>query len=360
SRGIDRVDQVLAAAAGAVRAAGGSPFVLAAMGSHGGATEAGQLAVLAGYGVTEQSVGCPVVACTDVRQIALLPGGIPVYCNRMACDADGVLVVNRVKPHTILTGVQGSGLMKMMAVGLGGPRGADTLHQAGLAQYLLPAARAVRDALPVVGGLAVVENSFDRICAVEAVPPQEMESADARLLQRARALFPSIPFDPIDVLVVCRMGKNLSGAGMDPNVIGMHRRLGGVPDRHIDRIAVLDLTAESHGNAIGVGMADVITERLRAKIDWDVTRTNGLTSGFFNGIKLPVALPSDRDAIAACLKGFPPNHVRVVLIRDTAHLDRLWVSAPLASEAAGRERLRVAQHPVPWRFTAGGELVPPP
>ncbi|MBI3946906.1 MAG: DUF2088 domain-containing protein [Armatimonadetes bacterium] len=359
SRGIDRIDAVLSAVAEWVRAAGARPFILAAMGSHGGATEAGQRQVLAGYGITEERVGCPVETDTDVERVGETAEGIPVLCSRKACAADGLIVVNRVKPHTILTGDQGSGLMKMMAIGLGGPRGADAIHAGGLTAHLLPCARVLLRRLPVLFGVAVVENAFDRVCDIEAVAPAHFEEADRRLLARTRALLPSIPFDPVDVLVVCRMGKNISGAGMDPNVIGMYRRLGGVPDRSIERIVVLDLTAESHGNAIGVGMADVTTERLARAIDWAATRANGLTSTFFGGIKLPVALPSDRDAIAAAARGFPPDRIRLAVIEDTAHLDRMYVSAALAREGAGRERLRVSTEATPMEFSPAGELLRP-
>lgn len=357
SRGIDHIAALLRAAAGWVRSRGGEPFVLAAMGSHGGAADAGQLAVLRGYGITEEAVGCPVRACTRSRQVGVLPDGTPLFASEAACEADAIVVVNRVKPHTILTGTQGSGLMKMIAIGLGGPAGADTLHAAGLAATVLPAARALLGRLPVRCALAIVENAFDRVCAVEAVLPEEMEAADARLLARARALLPGIPFDPIDVLVVRRMGKDISGAGMDPNVIGMHRRLGGAPEREIRRIVALDLTAGSHGNAVGVGMADVITERLRAKIDWPATYANGLTSGFLAGIKCPVALPTDREALGAALKGFRTERVRLVIIEDTAHLERMRVSVALLPEAKQDERRVVEPAGAPLAFGAVGELL---
>ncbi|NLC57079.1 MAG: DUF362 domain-containing protein [Armatimonadetes bacterium] len=360
SRGIDRIAVLLRAVADHVRACGAEPFLLAAMGSHGGGTAAGQRAVLAGYALTPEVVGCPVEAATEAREIGCTPEGVPVMCSRPACEADGIILVNRVKPHTILTGSQGSGLMKMAAIGLGGPAGANLIHAHGLAATLLPSARVVLQQLPILCGVAVVENAFDRICTLEALPPAAIEAADARLLAQARTLLPGIPFDPIDLLVVRRIGKNLSGTGMDPNVIGLHRRLGGTPTRHIDRIVALDLTPESHGNAIGVGMADLITERLRAKIDWESTAANGLTSGFFAGIKLPLALPHDRAAIAAALKGFDPERVRLVIIEDTAHLARLHVSAALAAEARQNEQLAVAAGPLPLAFSAEGDLLPFP
>ena len=359
SRGIDRIPEILAAVAAWVRERGGDPFVLAAMGSHGGSTDAGQAQVLHSYGITEDAVGCPVRACVRSRPVGALPDGTPALAGDLACEAEGIVVVNRVKPHTILTGAQGSGLMKMIAIGLGGPAGADGIHERGLAAALLPTARILLRHLPVLFGLSLVENAFDRVCAIEAVLPEAFEESDGRLLRRARALLPGIPFDPVDLLVVRRMGKNISGAGMDPNVIGMHRRLGGAPDRHIERIVALDLTDETHGNAIGVGMADIITERLKARIDWPATYANGLTSGFLAGIKCPVALPTDRDVLAVGLRGFPPEKARVVLIADTAHLDRLFVSGALLADARSDERLEVSEAPAPLQFGPAGELTAP-
>jgi len=359
SRGIDRIADILRAAAAFARQRGCEPFILAAMGSHGGSTAEGQLEVLREYGITESSVGCPVRACVEAVEVGRTPAGTPVFCSRLAREVDGVLLVNRAKPHTILTGALGSGLMKMAAIGLGGPRGADAIHAAGLPENVIPAARVLLERLPILGGVGIVENAADHVCALEAVPPGEIEDADRRLLARARALLPTIPFDPIHVLVVRRMGKNLSGTGMDPNVIGMHRRLGGPPERRIDRIVALDLTPESHGNAIGVGMADLITARLRDAVEWQATYANGLTSGFFAGIKLPVALPTDREAVAAAVKGFAPETLRLVVIEDTAHLERIHVSRALLPDARAQERLAVAEAPSPLRFTPEGMLAPP-
>lgn len=359
SRGIDRIDILLRAVAESVRSAGGQPFLLAAMGSHGGATEQGQREVLAGYGITEDRVGCPVETSTVVKQVGETSDGIPVVCTEKACTADGIVVVNRVKPHTILRGEQGSGLMKMLAIGLGGPKGAEILHGYGLTTHLLASARVLLQRLPVLFGVAVVENAFHRLRTIEVVPPSRFEEADQRLLKQARALLPHIPFDPVDVLLVCQMGKDVSGAGMDPNVIGMHRRLGGAPDRNIERIVVLDLTNASHGNAIGVGMADVVTERLVKKIDWAVTRANGLTSAFFTGLKLPVAFPSDQEAIAAAMKGFAGERIRLVLIRDTACLERMYVSSVLAQEARQQVGLHVSDRALFMKFNQDGQLICP-
>jgi hypothetical protein len=305
------------------------------MGSHGGATAEGQRAVLASYDITEERVGCPVVCDMDTVSLGHTAEGIPVYTDRAAYEADAIILVNRVKPHSILTGDLGSGLMKMAGIGMGKAIGADSIHLLGVEKHLIPVARVVLAHAPVRLGLAIVENSRDQTWKIEGVPPGSIEEADRRLLTEARALLPDIPFDPIDVLIVNVMGKNFSGTGMDPNVIGMHRRIGGLPQRHIGRIVVLDLSPESHGNAHGIGMADIITQQLRDKIDWQATYTNGLTAGWLSGGKLPITCSTAQNAVALAMKPFDNRHARVVRVYDTAHLEEMWVSQALLNEIPG-------------------------
>lgn len=350
SRGIDRIPEVTRAAVDAVRAAGGEPFVVAAMGSHGGATDAGQREVLAGYGITGESMGCPLSTAMDAVPLGQTESGYTLYCDRAAFEADGVILLNRIKPHSILVGDLGSGLLKILAIGLGKQVGADSIHSQGLQEHFLPAARLALSKVRVVAGVALVENSFDRLAHVEAVPPEDLEEADRRLLVRARDYLPNIPFDPLDVLVVGRIGKDISGAGMDPNVVGMHRRLGGPPGREIRRIVALDVSDGSHGNVIGVGMADIVTERLLSKADWEAAYTNALTSDFLWGVKRPIAAPDDETAVRLALRPFDPATLRFVAVPDTAHLDSLWVSEALAARAAGDGRLVADGPPAPLRF----------
>ncbi|MBI3953160.1 MAG: DUF2088 domain-containing protein [Chloroflexi bacterium] len=356
SRGIHRIAEVTRAMVDWLRGRGAQPFVVPAMGSHGGASAQGQLEVLASYGITEAAMGCPVHSSMEAVEVGATPSGYKVYCDRYAFESDGIVLVNRVKPHTILVGELGSGLLKMLAIGLGKQAGADSIHQRGLQENFLLAARLALGRVPVRLGLALVENSFDHLARLEAVLPGQIEEADRRLLELARAYLPTIPFDPLDVLIVLQMGKNISGAGMDPNVIGMHRRLGGPPTREIGRIAALDLTPESHGNAIGVGMADLITARLQGKIDFYATAVNAVTSGFLGGVKLPLALRTDREAIALALKPYDPARVRAVVVRDTAHLDTLWLSEPLAHEARQTPNVVVEGGPFELAFDGEGGL----
>jgi hypothetical protein len=347
SRGIAHIAAITAAVVCEVRRLGAEPFVVAAMGSHGGATREGQRAVLSSYGITEEQVDCPIVSDMETVCLGHTADGVAAYIDRAAYEADAIILVNRVKPHSILTGDLGSGLLKMAGIGLGKATGADSIHLLGVERHLLPVARLVLDKAPIVLGLAIVENARDETWKIACALPTDMEAADRRLLAEARRLLPTIPFDPIDVLIVERMGKNFSGTGMDPNVIGMHRRIGGAVQRDIRRIVVLDLSPESHGNAHGVGMADIITARLRDKIDWNATYTNGLTADFLGGGKLPLTCATAREAILLALKPFPAEQARVAWIRDTAHLQDIWVSPALLAERERWPHLEQCSSPQP-------------
>ena len=332
SRGITNIAEIVRAVIEEVRALDAQPLVVAAMGSHGGATAQGQREVLAGYGVTEESAGCPVVSSMETVWLGDTAEGFAVYVDKAAYESDAIVLLNRVKPHSVLTGELGSGLMKMAAIGLGKQRGADSIHTKGLQANLLPAARMVLERAPVALGIAIMENGAGQTRKLETAARDGIEAMDKRLLAEARARLPNIPFDPLDVLIVDSIGKNFAGTGMDPNVIGMHRRLGGPPEREIRRIVALDLSEQSHGNANGVGMADIITRRLRDKIDWHATYTNALTAGFPAGAKLPIPCLTERDAVALAVQGLDPAAVRAVRISDTAHLGSMWVSEALLAE----------------------------
>ena len=332
SRGITRMPEIIGAVVEEVRQRGGEPFVVAAMGSHGGATSNGQRDVLHEYGITETTLGCQISSSMETICIGETTDQVAVYVDRAAYEADAIILLNRVKPHSILTGNLGSGLMKMAGIGLGKRDGADSIHTRGLAEHLIPVARVVLEQAPVQLGVAIVENALHQPWKIVVVPTAAIEETDQALLAEARAILPNIPFDPIDVLVVDQMGKNFSGTGMDPNVIGMHRRIGGAPERHIRRIVALNLSPESHGNANGVGMADIITQTLHDKIDWHATYTNALTADFLSGVKIPYTCDTVAEAIALACKPFAPETIRAVRISDTTHLQQFWVSQALWQE----------------------------
>jgi hypothetical protein len=350
SRGIAEIARIIAAVVAEVRRLGAEPFVVTAMGSHGGASVDGQRAVLASYGISEDRVGCPIIATMETVVLGKTEQGVNVHFDAAAFRADAIILLNRVKPHSILTGDMGSGMLKIGAIGLGNHIGASSIHTAGLAENLLPVARVVLEKAPIALGIGIVENALDQPWKIEGAPNAQIEEADRRLLAEARAMLPDLPFDPLDVLVIDEIGKNISGTGMDPNVIGMHRRNGGPPARQIARIVALRLSPESHGNGNGVGMADIITRELRDAIDWPITWANALTADFLEGLKLPIACPTPRDAVGIAVRMHDPLQVRLCRIRDTAHLEELWVSTALLDEVRANPRLELLSEPEDLRF----------
>lgn len=357
SRGISSYAEVVGAVIEAVRAAGAEPFVVPAMGSHGAATAEGQREVLEAAGM--HAFGAPILSSLDTVQIGTTPDGMPVMWDTYAAAADGVIVVNRVKAHTAFRGRWESGLFKMIAVGLGKARGADLIHAHGIKTAMPAAARVAIAAKPVLAGVAIVENGVHTPARVEVISGDCIETEEPRLLELARALQPHLPFESLDLLVVEQMGKDISGTGMDTNVIGMWRRNGGVRSPDIRCLAVLDLTPASHGNATGIGMADLVPQRLVDLVDWDATYTNCLAARNFAGAKRPATLPTDRDVLAAGLAGMDGLTARVAIIKNTLSLDTIWVSPALLDEVRRHGRLHVLGESAEVRFDDCGQLVPP-
>ena len=363
SRGVANVDRIVAGVVRTVRSLGGDAFVVPAMGSHGGGTAEGQAQILAELGVTEARVGAPVRSSMAVERIGQTDDGMPVYCDRNALSSDAIVVVNRVKKHTDINAPIESGLLKMISIGLGKRAQADLIHAygaPGLRRYIPLVARVTLARAPIALGLATLENGYEETAELHAFEPEEIEAGERRLLARNKRLLPRLPFDEIDVLIVERMGKEISGTGMDTNVLGRYR-IPGEPEPRRPRIKfvlVLDLTDASHGNAIGVGLADLTTERLVAKIDRPATYVNGITSGFLERAKVPITLPTDRDALETALSRLSPprrERPRIARIRDTLHLAEFAVSRPLLEEA--RARLEVIGDALPLAFDADGSLV---
>lgn len=354
SRGIRNIVPILHTSIAWLRDAGAEPFVVPAMGSHGGATAAGQVQVLNSLGITEETMGCPILATMDVVTAGHLDDSdhTPVSLDRRAAEADGILVVNRVKPHTSFTAAIESGLAKMIAVGLGNRAGAETVHRdgvVGLRNRIVPMAQQVVARGTVLAGLAILEDAYEQTADIVAVPPGEIGGAgETALLERSRTLLARLPFDALDVLVVEEMGKDKSGTGMDTNVIG-RLRIPGEPEPASPRIRIvvaLDLSDASHGNAAGMGLADIITAQLASKVNLVATYTSHLTAGLI-GVQraaLPITLPTEHDAIAMAIRvcGQPdPAAVRLVRIRNTLLLDELLVSDALLPEVAALPHLEV-------------------
>jgi hypothetical protein len=347
SRGVANYTGILATVVEEVKKAGGEPFLVPSMGSHGGATPEGQLEALRSLDITPETVGAPIRSSMEVDEVGRLSSGTPVYVDRNALKANGIIVVGRVKPHTDFKGEIESGLMKMIAIGLGKQKGAEMIHwhrSDGYHKVMPEAARLIMEKTPILLGLAVLENARHEVAVVKALEPEEIEEEEKKLLKEAKELMARIPFKEIDVLIVEEIGKNISGTGMDTNVIGRFWLPGEVEPRapEIKRIVVLNLTEETHGNAIGIGLADITTKRVVSQIDYDSTYVNCLTAGHIETAKTPLFLPNDRDAIAMALRTCGPidaERARVVRIRNTLNLERFWVSESLAETVASDPEL---------------------
>ena len=363
SRGVSGIGEIVAALVEVLKEAGARPFVVPAMGSHGASTAEGQARVLAHLGVSEEGVGCPVRATMEAVKIGETPAGVEVYMDGYAHEADAVVVVNRVKPHTSFRGSVESGPTKMLAIGLGKQRGALSVHAAGwsnIHETIPQAARVAVEGGKVAFGLAVVENADEEPCRIAAVPAEGLEEAEAPLLEEAKRNLARLPFEELDVLVVDEIGKNISGIGADPNVTGRYHSPYASGGPNIERMVFLDLTDETGGNANGLGMADVVTERLAAKVDRPATYLNALTAAAPQSVKTPMVMPTDRAAISAALlscAGTSPPEARLVRIKNTLKLRRMWVSEKLLEEAQGDERLLVLEEPRPIDFDEEDSLL---
>ena len=364
SRGIAGIDRIARSAVDVLKDLGFRPFVVAAMGSHGGGTAEGQRAMLAEFGVTESALGCPIRSEMDTTILGTNSFGLPIHFDKNALEADGIVLLNRIKPHTSFTGRYESGLLKMLTIGLGKHQGAEQVHKLGLPGLLklLPEVGAFLLArTPVALGIALLENAEEKTAKVVGVEPEDLLEVEPRLLDEARTLMARLPFDQIDVLIVGELGKNYSGTGLDPNVIGRQRveTMPDLPRPIVTRLAVLDLSVETRGNATGIGLADLTTDRLVAAIDPKPMRVNCMTSNFLTRARVPLSLPTDRDVLAACLDTcwrIDPAEARMVLIPNTLELAHLWVTKPLADEVEANPDLVFESDFRPIPFAIDGTL----
>lgn len=332
SRGIDNIVAITAAVVDFCKERGAQPFAIPAMGSHGGATAQGQLAVLHSLGITEASIGCPIRATMETVRIGFTDEQEPVYIDRYAAEADGIIVINRIKPHTSFRGTYESGLMKMMAIGLGKQRGAETCHAEGFPQMHkkvpLFGGAILRNA-PVLFGLGILENAFDHTAQLHALTPEQILSQEPKLLQEAFRLMPSLGFTQCDVLIVDEIGKNISGCGMDPNISGVFATPGMTGGVQAKRRCILSLSPETHGNGYGMGAADAITRRLFDQLDLEQIYPNSITSTSLGFSKIPIIMPNDRAAIALCIRtcnGIDKAAPKIIRIRNTLALSQLEIS----------------------------------
>ena len=366
SRGIANIHEIIRAAVAHLQSLGAAPFIVPAMGSHGGATAAGQQRLIESYGVTESFCGCPIRSSMETVVVCQTAEGFPVHFDRHAFEADHVLVCGRVKPHTDFAGDIESGLMKMMLIGLGKHAGAKVYHRAVLdysfGQIVRSVAAEVLRKCRIVAGLGIVENGYDETARIAAVAPEEFEPREKELLIQAKQLLPRLPFERLDLVLIDEIGKNISGSGMDTNIVGRkfndHEAVDGEFPK-VRRIAVRGLTEATHGNAIGIGLAEFCTTRLVQAIDLPATRVNTLTSGHISAGMLPLDFATDREMIEAALATaglVEPPDARVVWLHNTLELAEIECSAALLAEVAGRDRLSVVSPLRDWPFDAAGNL----
>ena len=363
SRGVAEIPELVRVTVEELKQRQALPFIFPAMGSHGGATGPGQAEVLAHLGVTEASAGCPIISSMEVVEIARLDNGLPIYVDKHASESDGIVVINRIKPHTAFRGPNESGLIKMLAIGLGKQKGAESCHAYGfkhMAVHVPAAARHILARTPVLFGVGTVENAYDKIAKIVVAPAATMIEMDRELLLEAKAALPRICFSPIDVLVIDQIGKDISGDGMDPNITGRYPTPYATGGPEVAKMVVLDLTEKTGGNANGVGTADFTTRRLVKKTDFDAMYANGITSTVVRPNAIPNALACDLDAIRAAIKtanALDIAQIRLVRIKDTLHLGEIMISEALLAEARAQNNITVLSDPFELKFDADGNLV---
>lgn len=363
SRGIANIDRIVKATVKWVNDGGGEPFIIPAMGSHGGATALGQIAVLEGYGISEATMGAPIKSSLEVVELPMGEAPNRVFMDKYAFEADGAVLINRIKPHTDFHGPLESGIIKMCVIGLGKHRQALEIHSfgvQGLRERILPTARQVLKQDKIILGVGIVENAYDETAMIKVINPLDFETMEAVLIKKARANMPYLPIGEIDILVIDEMGKDISGVGIDPNITG---RVGirGESDSDypkIKNIIVCDLTVASQGNAIGMGLADFVTRRFYDKVDLQKTYENVLTSTFFERGKIPIIAKDDRQSLEFALRGCgqtSPEKAKIVRIKNTLKLDELYVSQTVLDEIRAANGIRITGEWVRL-FTETGKL----
>jgi hypothetical protein len=368
SRGINNIALIVKAIVDHVKALGGVPFIVPAMGSHGGGTAEGQREIIEGYGITEDFLGCEIRASMETVIVEMAKQGFPVHFDKHAASADHVIVCGRVKPHTGFVGEVESGLHKMMLIGLGKHAGALVYHRAIIDYSFGEIIRTVADVVlrrcKVLCGVGIVENAYDETGCIEAVPPEKFYERETALLKLARKWLPRLPFNKVDLLVIDEIGKNISGTGMDTNVVGRKYNDHAATEKDdvsCRRIFVRGLTDETHGNACGIGIAEFTNQRTIDQVDIKITRINALTGGHPTAAMLPVAFTTDRESVGAALATvglIEPAKARVIHITNTLHVAEVLVSEAYLPELEGRDDLEVVEGPFDMEFDSSGNLYP--
>ena len=359
SRGIAGIDTITRAVVSSLQELSFDPFIISAMASHGGATDEGQEALLAELGIYQEAMGCPIRASVEVVEIGHLDNGLPVYVDKIGSEADGIVVINRIKTHTAFHSHYESGLVKMIAIGLGNDIGARSCHQLGFGEMgtnIVAMTKIKLEKCPFLFGVAVIEDGCENVSEIEIVPAKEILAREPELLKRSKKNMPSLGVDNLDVLIVDRMGKEISGDGMDPNITGRYQTPYASGGPTINKLAILSVTEKSRGNVIGIGQADICTQRLYKEIDFETTYVNSLVATVTSVARLPMVLATDYDAIRAAIMTcniLDFQDVRLMRIRDTLHLGDLLVSAPLLNDFRDRPEVQIDDTPFEMSFADG-------
>lgn len=360
SRGVANIGLILKTIVGFLKDGGAEPFIVPAMGSHGGASAEGQKALLAGYGITEESMECPIYSSMEVKKIGRLADGREVFIDKTAAEADGIIVVGRIKPHTAFRGPYQSGLMKMMAIGLGKQYGASVCHAEGfqrMAYNVQAFGSAILKYANILCGVGIIENAFDETKKIMVMRREDIESMEPELLKEAEQSMPRILFPSCDVLIVDEIGKNFSGDGMDPNVTGTFATPFATGGIHAERICLLDLSPETHGNGMGTGVASVITTRIFKQLDVNMMYINGMTCKNLNGSRIPCVMTNDKEAIQFCLKTCIQADIlypKIIRIFNSQFVKYMWISEALAEELP--ENVEILSGPEALSFDSEGNL----
>ena len=363
SRGISHYELLLKTIVDFVKSKGAIPFIVPAMGSHGGATAYGQEKMLKNLGIDKKTMGCEIISSMDVVKIGYAHDNLPVYIDKNAYRADGIIIFNRVKMHTSFRGKYESGLIKMISIGLGKRKGADAIHAERfehMADNILACAKVSLEKLNIIGGVCTIENGYDEVADIFVLDKNEILQKEPQILQKSKSLMPRIYLDDIDVLIVKEIGKNISGTGMDTNVIGRFHTKAASGGPNITKVGILDLSNESLGNANGVGLSDFATKKLYNKINFDYTYLNALTSTEPNSIKLPMILDNDELVIKACAKTcgiLDSNKIKLVIIENTKNLNELYMSKVAYDSVVEKNKVEIISNEKEISFDEEGNLI---
>lgn len=363
SRGIPHLDEIVLTTIQWLKARGASPFIVPAMGSHGSACAEGQTAIVNSYGITEERMGVPILSTMEVTRLGTLDDGTPVYCDRYASEADGLILLNKIKPHTDFKGRYESGLAKMMAIGLGNHKGASMFHMMGMhtfSQRLPKVAEVFLEKLPILFGIGVVQNAYDDLCVLEVIPSDVLLEREAALLDIAKSRMGKFLFDDIDVLIVDEIGKNISGAGLDPNVVGRNFSRNIHDVLHLQKLFIRGLTEETHHIGIGISLADITTRRCLNSIDFEAVWANAVTATVIQAGAIPMYAENDREALMLAIRtcnGIDFGKARVVRIKNTLELSEIEVSEAIYDTLREREDVHLLRAPQEMRFDEDGFLL---